>query len=55
MLPLYGTAHMWRTTRFGDNPRASVLDANCKATSSTISTSHRREHISIVWRGETRR
>ncbi len=31
MLPLYGTAHMCGTTRFGDDPRTSVLDRNCKA------------------------
>lgn len=31
MLPLYGTAHMCGTTRFGADPRTSVLDANCKA------------------------
>jgi choline dehydrogenase-like flavoprotein len=31
MLPLYGTAHMCGTTRFGDDPKTSVLDRNCKA------------------------
>jgi len=31
MLPLYGTAHMCGTVRFGDDPKASVLDRNCKA------------------------
>ena len=31
MLPLYGTAHMCGTTRFGKDPASSVLDANCKA------------------------
>lgn len=31
MLPLYGTAHMCGTTRFGDHPNSSVLDRNCKA------------------------
>lgn len=31
MLPLYGTAHMCGTTRFGHDPNASVLDANNKA------------------------
>jgi choline dehydrogenase-like flavoprotein len=30
MLPLYGTAHMCGTTRFGDDPQTSVLDRNCK-------------------------
>lgn len=31
MLPLYGTAHMCGTTRMGDDPLSSVVDANCKA------------------------
>jgi choline dehydrogenase-like flavoprotein len=31
MLPLFGTAHMCGTTRFGDDPKTSVLDGNCKA------------------------
>ena len=31
MLPLYGTAHMCGTTRFGEDPQTSVLDRNCKA------------------------
>jgi choline dehydrogenase-like flavoprotein len=31
MLPLYGTAHMCGTTRFGTDPKTSVLDVNCKA------------------------
>jgi choline dehydrogenase-like flavoprotein len=31
LLPLYGTAHMNGTTRFGRDPKASVLDAWCKA------------------------
>ncbi len=31
MLPLYGTAHMCGTARMGNDPRSSVVDANCKA------------------------
>jgi choline dehydrogenase-like flavoprotein len=31
LLPLYGTAHQCGTTRFGDDPRSSVLDRDCKA------------------------
>ena len=31
MLPLYGTAHMCGTTRFGTDRKTSVLDVNCKA------------------------
>ncbi|MFZ4072330.1 MAG: GMC family oxidoreductase, partial [Caulobacterales bacterium] len=31
LLPLYGVAHMCGTTRFGADPRTSVLDRNCKA------------------------
>ncbi|MGH8822531.1 MAG: GMC family oxidoreductase, partial [Rhodoferax sp.] len=31
LLPLYGTAHQCGTTRFGTDPKASVLDINCKA------------------------
>jgi choline dehydrogenase-like flavoprotein len=31
LLPLYGVAHMCGTTRFGADPRASVLDRDCKA------------------------
>jgi choline dehydrogenase-like flavoprotein len=31
LLPLYGTAHQCGTARFGADPKASVLDANCKA------------------------
>ena len=31
MLPLYGTAHMCGTARFGVDPRTSVLDPMCKA------------------------
>jgi choline dehydrogenase-like flavoprotein len=31
LLPLYGTAHQCGTTRFGTDPRASVVDINCKA------------------------
>ena len=31
LLPLYGTAHQCGTTRFGADPKSSVLDPNCKA------------------------
>lgn len=31
LLPLYGTAHMCGTTRFGTDPKSSVLDPWCKA------------------------
>jgi choline dehydrogenase-like flavoprotein len=31
LLPLYGTAHQVGTTRFGTDPKSSVLDVNCKA------------------------
>ena len=31
LLPLYGTAHQVGTTRFGHDPKSSVLDVNCKA------------------------
>ena len=31
LLPLYGTAHQVGTTRFGADPKSSVLDINCKA------------------------
>jgi choline dehydrogenase-like flavoprotein len=31
MLPLFGTAHMCGTARFGADPKTCVLDANCKA------------------------
>jgi choline dehydrogenase-like flavoprotein len=31
LLPLYGTAHQCGTTRFGADPKSSVLDRNCKA------------------------
>jgi choline dehydrogenase-like flavoprotein len=31
MIPLAGVAHQCGTVRFGDDPRASVLDVNCKA------------------------
>jgi choline dehydrogenase-like flavoprotein len=31
LLPLYGTAHQCGTLRFGNAPRTSVLDAQCKA------------------------
>jgi choline dehydrogenase-like flavoprotein len=31
LLPLYGTAHQCGTTRFGADPKSSVLDADCKA------------------------
>ena len=31
LLPLYGTAHMCGTTRFGADPKSSVLDPWCKA------------------------
>lgn len=31
LLPLYGTAHMAGTVRFGTDPKTSVLDSNCKA------------------------
>lgn len=31
LLPLYGTAHQCGTLRMGHDPRASVVDANCKA------------------------
>lgn len=31
LLPLYGTAHQNGTVRFGDDPKASVLDTNCRA------------------------
>jgi choline dehydrogenase-like flavoprotein len=31
LLPLYGTAHQCGTTRFGDDPKSSVLDRDCKA------------------------
>ncbi|HUZ12426.1 MAG TPA: GMC family oxidoreductase [Caulobacteraceae bacterium] len=31
LLPLYGTAHQCGTTRFGADPRSSVLDPWCKA------------------------
>jgi choline dehydrogenase-like flavoprotein len=31
LLPLYGTAHQVGTARFGTDPKASVLDINCKA------------------------
>ncbi len=31
LLPLYGTAHQAGTVRFGDDPKASVLDRWCKA------------------------
>ena len=31
LLPLYGTAHQVGTTRFGTDPKTSVLDVNCKA------------------------
>jgi hypothetical protein len=31
LLPLYGTAHQCGTTRFGSDPKSSVLDAHCKA------------------------
>ena len=31
LLPLYGTAHQVGTTRFGTDPKSSVLDPFCKA------------------------
>ena len=31
LLPLYGTAHQVGTTRFGADPKSSVLDPDCKA------------------------
>lgn len=31
IIPLYGTAHQCGTLRMGDDPAASVVDANCKA------------------------
>ncbi len=31
LLPLYGTAHQLGTTRFGADPKSSVLDIWCKA------------------------
>ncbi|HXQ11921.1 MAG TPA: GMC family oxidoreductase [Caulobacteraceae bacterium] len=31
LLPLYGTAHQVGTTRFGTDPKSSVLDPSCKA------------------------
>ncbi|MFO1014352.1 MAG: GMC family oxidoreductase [Caulobacteraceae bacterium] len=31
LLPLYGTAHQCGTTRFGADPKSSVLDRDCKA------------------------
>lgn len=31
LLPLYGTAHQCGTVRFGNDPKSSVLDPNCKA------------------------
>ena len=31
LLPLYGTAHQCGTTRFGNDPKTSVLDPWCKA------------------------
>jgi choline dehydrogenase-like flavoprotein len=31
LLPLYGTAHQVGTTRFGADPKSSVLDRDCKA------------------------
>jgi choline dehydrogenase-like flavoprotein len=31
LLPLYGTAHQCGTLRFGSDPKASVLDPDCKA------------------------
>ena len=31
LLPLYGTAHQVGTTRFGTDPKSSVLDPYCKA------------------------
>jgi choline dehydrogenase-like flavoprotein len=31
LLPLYGTAHQCGTTRFGTDPKTSVLDPDCKA------------------------
>jgi choline dehydrogenase-like flavoprotein len=31
LLPLYGTAHQCGTTRFGADPKSSVLDPSCKA------------------------
>lgn len=31
LLPLYGTAHQCGTLRMGDDPKSSVVDANCKA------------------------
>jgi hypothetical protein len=31
LLPLYGTAHQAGTVRFGSDPKASVLDTDCKA------------------------
>src|SRR6202012_3206249 len=31
LLPLYGTAHQCGTTRFGADPKTSVLDRDCKA------------------------
>jgi choline dehydrogenase-like flavoprotein len=30
-IPLAGTAHQCGTLRFGDDPKTSVLDRNCKA------------------------
>ena len=31
LLPLYGTAHQCGTVRFGNDPKTSALDVNCKA------------------------
>ncbi len=31
IIPIYGTAHQCGTLRMGDDPRTSVVDANCKA------------------------
>jgi len=41
-IPIAGTAHQAGTARFGTDPAVSVLDLDCKAHESTISTSRTR-------------